>query len=183
MCSSDLTIVAAASAEGGGGGLADINLGLTIWTVVLFALFAYVLAKFAWGPLLRIIEDREAKIREAVAGAEKANADAQALLEKHQEMLREAGREREEILGKSRQEAEQLKAELTAKARTESDQLVARAKQQIERETTQAIREIRTQVADIAVEAASKIVTSSLTPEVQRQLVDDYIASLPDVKH
>ena len=165
------------------GGLTDVDATLFVLTIVLFGLFAVILGKFAWGPLLRLIEERETKITEAVAGAEKASAEAQALLEKHQEMLREAGREREEIIGKSRQEAEQLKAELTAKARAESDQLVARAKQQIERETTQAIREIRTQVADIAVEAASKIVSSSLTPEVQRQLVDDYIASLPDVKH
>jgi len=51
-------LIAAASAEGGGGGLADVNLGLTIWTVVLFILFAVVLAKFAWGPLLRAIEER-----------------------------------------------------------------------------------------------------------------------------
>ncbi len=165
------------------GGLTDVDATLFVLTIVLFGLFAFTLAKFAWGPLLSIIEEREAKIREAVEGAEKASADAQALLEKHQEMLREAGREREEIIGKSRQEAEQLKAELTARARTESELLVTRAKEQIEREKAQAIREIRTEVADIAVEAASKIVSSSLTPEAQKRLVDDYIASLPDVPH
>jgi F-type H+-transporting ATPase subunit b len=66
-----------------------------------------------------------------------------------------------------------------ARARTEADQIVERAKAQIEREKGQAIQELRVQVADIAVEAASKIVKSSLTPEAQKKLVSDYMSSLP----
>ncbi len=60
--------------------LTDTNFGLTLWTVVLFVLFFIVLTKFGWKPLLAMIEERENGIREAVAGAEKARADAQALL-------------------------------------------------------------------------------------------------------
>ncbi len=163
------------------GGLTDFDATLFYLTIVLFGFFALILGKFAWGPLLGLIEERETKIKEAVESSEKANAEAKSLLEKHQQLLREAGREREEIVKKTRQEAEQLKADLSAKARAESDVIIQRAKEQIDREKAQAIREIRTQVADIAVEAASKIVTSSLTPEAQRKLVDDYVAALPEV--
>ena len=74
----------------GGGGLTDIDATLFASTLVLFALFAWVLKKFAWGPLLGIIEEREKSIREAVEGSEKANAEAKDLLEKHRAMLREA---------------------------------------------------------------------------------------------
>ena len=97
------------------------------------------------------------------------------LLAQHQEMLRGAGREREEILQKALKEAEQLRTDLVGKARAEAEQIVARAREQIAREKDQAIAELRAQVADIAVEAASRIVKSSLTEDAQRKLVDDYI--------
>ena len=76
-------------------------------------------------------------------------------------------------------EAEQLKADLTARARAESDQMVQRAREQIEREKGQAILELRAQVADLAMQAASKIVASSMTPEAQRKLVDEFIKTMP----
>jgi F-type H+-transporting ATPase subunit b len=161
------------------GGLTDPNLGLTVWTIVLFGLFAAVLKKFGWGPLLHMIEEREKSVRDSVEGAQKASAEAAALLEKHKELIREAGRERDEIMKRSMKEADQLKAELVEKARAEGESLLKRAKDQIEREKALAIQELRTQVADIAVDAASRIVQSSLTPEAQKKLVADYIANLP----
>jgi F-type H+-transporting ATPase subunit b len=164
------------------GGLTDVDFTLMVSTFVLFVIFAYVLGKFGWGPLLSLLEEREKGVREAVLGAEKANAEAQALLEKHKELLRDAGRERDEIVKRTLQEVEQLRQELTGKARAEGEQLVARARDQIQREKNQAVQELRAQVADLAVEAAGKIVRSSLTPEAQRKLVDDYIAGLPRVQ-
>ena len=167
-----LTIVAA-------GGLTDVNFGLTLWTVVLFILFAVIMTKLGWRPLLHAIEEREKGIRGAVDGAQKAHTEAQALLAQHKEMLREAGREREEIIKRALKDAEQLKADLTARAKTESDQMVQRARQQIDQEKNQAILELRGQVADLAMEAASKIVASSMTPEAQRKLVDEFIKTVP----
>ena len=76
-------------------------------------------------------------------------------------------------------EAELVRTDLVAKARADADQAVARAREQMQREKDQAIAELRAQVADIAVEAASRIVKSSLTEEAQRKLVDDYIKELP----
>lgn len=168
-----------AAPEGGGGGLTDVNFGLTLWTVVVFALFAFVLGKFAWRPLLDLIELRERTVREHVQSAEKAHTEAQALLVDSREKQREAAREREEMILKTMKEAEQIRAELVGKSRSEAEQILQRAKEQIEREKGLAILELRTQVADIAVEAAAKIVTSSLTVEAQRKLVDDFIATLP----
>jgi F-type H+-transporting ATPase subunit b len=164
-----------------GGGLTDVDLTLTVSTLVLFLIFAFVLGKLGWKPLLDTIEEREKTVRDTVEGAHKANAEAATLLEKHKEMVKEAGRERDEIMKRSMKEAEQIKAELVEKARSEGEQMVKRAKDQIEREKSLAIQELRTQVADIAVEAASKIVKSSLTPEAQKKLVNDYIANLPKV--
>ena len=170
------------AAEGGGGGLTDVNRTLFVATLVLFAIFAFVLGKFAWGPLLSAIEGREKSVRDEVEGAQKANAEAQALLAQHKEMLREAGREREDLVARAKHDAETFRNDLMTKARTEADQIVKRAKEQIDREKAEAIQELRAQVADIAVEAAGKIVKSSLTPEAQKKLVSDYISSLPGVQ-
>ena len=65
------------------------------------------------------------------------------------------------------------------RARADAEHIVAKTREQMQHEKNQAIAELREQVADIAVEAAGKIVKSSLTPEAQKKLVDDYITSLP----
>ncbi|HLA79594.1 MAG TPA: F0F1 ATP synthase subunit B [Vicinamibacteria bacterium] len=169
----------ASASEGGGGGLTDINFGLTIWTVVLFALFAFVMTKLGWKPLMNIIEEREKSIKVAVDSAHQASSEAQALLIEHKEILRDAGRQREDIVKKAISEADQLRADLQAHAKAEAERMLERAKAQIEQEKRQALEEIRSQVADLAIHAAAKIVTSSLTPEAQKRLVNDFIETLP----
>lgn len=171
-----------AAAEGGGGGLLSVDSTLLWATLVIFALFAFVLGKFAWGPLLKIVDERERTIRDQVEAAERAAAEARDALAKHQELLKAAGREREELLARTVKEAEALRLELIAKARAEAEAAVARAREQMQREREQAVSELRAQVADIAVEAASRIVKSSLDERAQRQLVDDYIEALPRVQ-
>jgi F-type H+-transporting ATPase subunit b len=162
----------------GGGGLTDIDFGLTLWTLVLFVLFAGVLWKFAWGPLLSTIDAREKAVRDEVEGAQKANSEAAALLEKHKELVRDAGRERDELLKRTRAEADEIKNELQAKARTEAEAILERAREQIGRERDAAITTLRAQVADVAIEAAAKIVESSLGKDAQRKIVDEFVASL-----
>jgi F-type H+-transporting ATPase subunit b len=174
-----LLALAAVEEGGGGGALTDINTGLIVWTVVLFAVFAFVMGRYAWKPLLTIVEEREKSIRDAVSGADSANAEAAALLAKHREMVQEAGREREEILKRALKEAEEVRSEIESRARAESETTLKRAKEQIEREKEQAILELRTKVADLAIEAAAKIVHSSLTPEAQRKLVTEFVDGLP----
>ena len=169
----------AAAAEGAGSGLLNVDWTLYIATVVAFFIFAAILGKFAWGPLLNIVDAREKAIREQVDSAERAAADAKAALQKHQELLQGAGRERDEILARAAKDAEAVRGELQAKARADADAILARAREQMQREKDQALAELRGQVAEIAVEAASRIVKSSLSPEAQRKLVDDYIKELP----
>jgi F-type H+-transporting ATPase subunit b len=176
-----LSFLPAVLLSGGTGSrsITDVNLMLFVSTLVLFALFALVIGRFGWGPLLKMIEEREKSVRDAVESAQKANADAQALLARHQEMLRDAGREREELIKKALQEAERLRSELVGQAKAEAEGLVQRAREEIERETRRALVQIRTQVADLALEAASKIVVSSMTPAAQKKLVQDFVDQLP----
>jgi F-type H+-transporting ATPase subunit b len=164
------------------GGFTDLEFGLTLWTVVLFGIFAFVLTKLGWKPLLAMIEEREKGIRDAIGSAEKANEEAQRLLAQHQELIREAGRQREEIMKRALADAETVKTDVIAQARAESERMLQKAKEQIEREKKLAIQELRSSVADLAVEAAAKIVQSSLTPEAQKKLVHEFIDTLPQAR-
>jgi hypothetical protein len=92
--------------------LTDINLTLTAFTLILFTLFVIVLSKFAWGPLLAAIDEREKSIREALEGSQKANAEAAALLAQHKDLVRQIGAEREEIIKKATKEAEEFRIDL-----------------------------------------------------------------------
>jgi len=169
----------AAAAEGAGSGLLNVEWTLFVATVVAFLVFAGILGKFAWGPLLKIVDDREKAIREQVDSAEKAAADAKAALAQHQELLKGAARERDEVLARAAKDAEALRADLQAKAKSDAEQVLARAREQMQREKEQALSDLRAKVADIAIEAASRIVKSSLSDDAQRKLVDDYIKELP----
>jgi F-type H+-transporting ATPase subunit b len=164
------------------GGFTDLELGLTLWTVVLFLIFAFVLTKLGWKPLLAIIEEREKGIHDAIGSAEKANEEAQRLLAQHQELIREAGRQREEIMKRALGDAETVKNDVISQARAESERMLQKAKDQIEREKKLAIQELRSSVADLAVEAAAKIVQSSMTPEAQKKLVHEFIDTLPQTR-
>ena len=165
------------------GGLTDIDLMLTVSTVILFTLFVIVLSKFAWGPLLSAIDEREKSIRDAIESSRKANAEAAAVLAQHQELVRQIGAEREEIIKKATKEAEEFRADLMNKARSDGEDIVRRAKAQIERESAVALAKLREEVADLAVLGASKIVASSMTPEAQKKLVAEFVGSLPKVKN
>jgi F-type H+-transporting ATPase subunit b len=161
------------------GGFTDVNLGLTVWTVVLFALFSAILYKLGWKPLLAMVEEREKRIVEAVENASKAQDEAQALLVQQKEILRDAGQQRESMMKQAFADAEQVRANLVAQAKVEAERLVEKARDQITREKDLAVRELRAQVADLAIDAASRIVKSSLTQDAQRQLVNEFLESLP----
>jgi F-type H+-transporting ATPase subunit b len=170
---------AALAAAAGKGGLTDVNLVLSIATVVVFLLFAFVLTKLGWKPLLDMIEERERTIRQSVEGAHKANAEAQALLVQHKETMREVGQQREDIIKQALADAEQTRASLTAQAKADAEKQLQKAREQIQREKQLAIQEIRGEIADLAMGAAARIVESSLTADAQRKLVDEFIEGLP----
>src|SRR5204862_6278306 len=97
----------------------------------------------------------------------------------HTGPLAQARREREERSEQEMAEAQQLRADLLVQARADDEHLVQKEKEQIEREKRAALQELRARVADLAIEAAGKIVVSSLVPDAQRKLVEDFIAKLP----
>ncbi len=160
-------------------GIMDLNPGLTLWTAITFLVLIAVLAKFAFGPIVKMLDERERTIREAIEQAKKERAEAEKLLGQQKESLAVARREAAEIAKKNQQEVEVLRADLTARAKKEADDLVASARRQIQEEKSKAIAELKGQVADLAIDAASRIIKANLDEKAQRALVEEYINQLP----
>jgi len=160
-------------------GIMDLNPGLTLWTAITFILLIFVLGKYAFGPIVKMLDERESTIRGAIDEAKRERAEAEKLLAQQKDALLQAQREAAEIAKRNAQEMEVYRAQLTSLAKKESETLVANARKQIGEEKTKAVAELRAEVADLAVAAAARIVKSSLDEKTQRQLVEDYIKDLP----
>ncbi len=160
-------------------GIMDLNPGLTLWTAITFLVLIAVLAKFAFGPIVKMLDERERTIREAIEQAKKERAEAEKLLVEQKESLVAARREASDMAKKNQQEVEVLRADLTARAKKEADELVASARRQIQDEKVKVVAELKAQVADLAIDAASRIIKANLDEKAQRALVEEYIRQLP----
>jgi F-type H+-transporting ATPase subunit b len=160
-------------------GIMDLNPGLTLWTAITFLVLILVLWKFAFGPITKMLVERETTIRDAIDSARKEREEAEKLLAQQKDALLQAQREAAEIAKRNQQEMEAFRAQLTAQARKEADDLVASARKAVAEERKLAVAQLRAEVADLAVAAAGRIVKSSLDEKAQRQLVEEYIKDLP----
>ncbi|HSH74848.1 MAG TPA: F0F1 ATP synthase subunit B [Longimicrobiales bacterium] len=170
-------LVAQGGAEGGGG-LFDINVGLSAWTLVVFAGLVFILGKFAWGPILHAVEAREAGIKAALDEAASRNAEASTLLEEHRAQLADARRQASELIAEGRAAGERVRKEIEEKARTEGQAIVERARSEIERERDAALEILRKESVELALAAASRLMQENLTQAKDRALVERYIGEL-----
>jgi F-type H+-transporting ATPase subunit b len=161
------------------GGITDLNPGLTLWTAITFVFLLVVLSRFAWGPIVKMLNERERTIKDAIEAAKKERAEAERLLADQKQSLAKAQKEAAELARRNQQEVEALRQELTARARKEADELVATARLQIAEEMSKAKAELKAQVADLAIDAAGRLVKANLDEKAQRQLFEEYIAGLP----
>ncbi len=160
-------------------GLTDVNFALSFWTAVTFIILLFVLGKFAWGPILQMIETREKTIFEAIESAKRERAAAEAASAEMKAALAKAREESAQLIRKNQQEVAAAKAELMAAAKKESDDLLQAARKTIQEEKRQAIAELRAQAVDLAIEAANRLVLMNMDEKKQKQLVEEYISQLP----
>lgn len=160
-------------------GLTDVNFALSFWTALTFAILIVVLGKFAWGPILQMIETREKTIADALESAKRERVAAEAAAAEMKAALERARAESAELIRKNQQEVAKAKAELLAQAKKESEELLAAARKTIGEEKRQAIAELRAQAVDMAIEAANRLVQMNMDEKKQKQLVEEYLSQLP----
>jgi len=162
-----------------GESLLQPNLGIIVWTIVTFVLLALILKRFAWKPILAVIEAREKTIREALEASKRAREAADEALAKNKEMVSRARAEAARIVAEGQKESERIRSELMEKARGEASAVLEQGRKQIEFETRQAVAQLKGTVVDVALEAAGKLIRASMNDARHRQLVEQYLEELP----
>jgi F-type H+-transporting ATPase subunit b len=165
-------LVLGATAEASHGGL---NTGDILFQLIMFLILLALLKKFAWGPLMGIMKEREEHIAGEIGAAEKSRAEAQKLLEEQRDMLKQARTEAQGLIENAKKQGDLQRDEIIALARTESDRIKESAKLEIEQQKEQAVAAIREQVASLSVLIASKVIEKEISAADQEKLINEYI--------
>ncbi len=158
--------------------LIQVTPGLMIWTIVCFLITLFVLKKYAFGPIQKMIDDRSERIRRAIAEADHAREEARALLEEHRKLIGQARHEAEEIRVEVRRDAESMRERVREDIEVDRQRRLEETKRQIEAETARSLAQIRAEVAELTLLAASKVTGKVLDSADQRRLIDEAISSL-----
>lgn len=154
-------------------------LSFDFWTFLFQAInvliVMFVLYKFLWGPLSKIINEREQFVEDSLARAAAAKEEAEQLLARYQEQLRQAEREAQSVVERATQAGEQARQRIMAEAEQEAEKMLERARVEIARERERALAQIREEVAGLVLLATHKVVGRSLTHEDHKALIYDFV--------
>ena len=152
---------------------------LIFWTTIIFIVFFFLLAKFAWKPILGAVKSREESINNALASAEAARLEMQNLTADNERILKEARAERDAMLKEAREMKEQMIAESKNEAQEQGQKLIAQAKLAIENEKNAAMAELKSQVSNLSLSIAEKLLKEELSnKESQTKLVEKLLGDV-----
>ena len=154
---------------------ARINSGDVIFQLIVFLVLLALLKKYAWGPLMGIMKQREEHIANEIDAAENSRLDAKKLVEEQRSLLKEARVEAQSLMENARKQGDVQREEIVAAARTEAERIKEAAKLEIGQEKEKAVAAIREQVASLSVLIASKVIEKELTAEDQDKLISQCI--------
>jgi F-type H+-transporting ATPase subunit b len=154
------------------------NVGLMIWTLVVFIIALFILRKAVFPRIGKMLDDRAHAIENSIDEAQRIRDEADKLLADYRERLNEARGQADEIVTRAQRAAEVHEREARDAATAKREQMLEQARRDIEAETRKAIQELRREVADLTVMATERVTRKVLTPEDQRRLVQEAISEL-----
>lgn len=153
--------------------------GLIFWMSLTFLTVLFILAKFAWKPIMKMIKDREKSIEDALQAAENAKAEMNSLKAENEKILQAARNERDQMLKEAREIREKMISESKATAKAEGEKMLTQARESIQNEKMAAVTELKNQVAQLSIEIAEKIIARELSSEnKQKELIGDMLKSV-----
>ena len=156
------------------------DLGINLWNLIIqliaFIVFVWLLWRFALGPIVRILDQRQERIRESMEAAQRMQSELAATAARNEEVLAEARQQAQQIVAQAREAGEATLARAREQANAQGEEYLARAETTLRQETEQARQQLRQEVADLAVMAASRIVRKELDPSTQTRLIEETLA-------
>lgn len=151
------------------------NSGDMVYQLLAFIILLLLLKKFAWGPLMGIMKQREEHVAGEIEAAEKSRAEAKNILEEQRNLLKEARNDAQGLIESAKKQGDLQREEIIVAARAESERIKESAKLEIEQQKEKAVATIREQVASLSVLIASKVIEKELSAEDQEKLINEYI--------
>jgi len=153
---------------------------LIFWEVVSFGILLWVLYKFAFPPILKVMEERERKIRESLEQAERHRSEAERKLQQYEAKLNAAAREAEAVMAQAKERAQRLLEENEQRLAADAERIKSETAREIEHERRRAVQEIRAQTTDLALLVAEKVVGRSLNEQDHRRLADEALQAVSE---
>lgn len=156
-----------------------MNITVTLFgQMAAFALLIWFVNKLLWGPMTKMLEDRQKRITDGLSAADRAAKDLELAQQKAGDELRAAREQTAQIIAAANKRAAEIVEEAKGQARTEGDRIIAGAKAEVEQEMHRAREQLRKQVASLAVTGAEKVLSKSIDAKVHGELLDKLAAEL-----
>jgi len=171
------------AAESGGHGEETVSLfagdlGNAFWTLLIFLLVFAVLAKFAWGPILKVLQTREAFIRDSLTKAKEEREESHRILADYTAQIEKAKDDATAIVEEGRRDAEETRKRIHAEAKTEAQAIADRAKREISLARDDAVKQLHDEVIVLAASVAGKMIHREVSPDEHKMLLDESLAEL-----
>lgn len=163
-------------------GLLKVEPGLLLWTIITFLSLVLILWKTAWKPIVESLDARALRLKGDLDKAETTRIEAEAILNKHKELLDSAKDETAKIIADGKVGAEKIRAEIIAKAEHESKEITERSKREVLMAKDKAIGELKVEIVNIATDIASKIIAKNLKPEDQLAIVKNALNKIDTIQ-
>jgi len=171
--------VEGASGATGAGSLLSPNTGVMVWTLLIFLLVWFILAKFAFPRITEAVRAREQALQEAIDAAQRDREEATRLLDEQRQAIAKARDEAQRIIAEGRAAGDQVRTKMLDDTHAEQAELLDRARREIGAERDRAIADLRREAVDLAIAGASRVIERNLDDQTNRQLVDSYLSSIP----
>jgi F-type H+-transporting ATPase subunit b len=153
------------------------DLGLFIWTLVAFLVVLFILKKFAWGPIVKTLHERESGIADSIAAAEKVKEEMKLMQSQNENLLIQAREERTAMLKEAKETKDKIIGEAKEQAKVEASKIMEDTRMQIERQKNAAMTEVKNEIGKLAVEVAEKILRKQLADQSEQH---GYVRMLAD---
>lgn len=159
------------------------DVGLMFWTVVTFLVMVLILKKIAWGPLLKILDEREEKIKKEIEAAQKNREEMERLKTDYDRQLAEIEERARTLLGEAEQKGRLSRESILKEAESEARKLMEKTRQQLEAEKERLVQELRNEVGAISVAMAEKLMRQSVDKKIQEKFVQDFLKDIESKPH
>jgi F-type H+-transporting ATPase subunit b len=153
------------------------ELGLFFWTLIAFLALFFILRKFAWGPILSSLGEREKGIADSIATAERVRAEMSQLKSENEKLMQKAIEERTIMLKEAKEMKDRIVNEAKEQAKAEANKIIIDAQHQITRQKNAALTEVKNEIGSLAVEVAGRILRKELSAATGQ---DEYLKMLAE---